>query len=296
MKCLICNQTVKNFRSLQKHVFYQHNLKSKEYYDNYLKLKHEGFCLICNKVTNYININQGYHDYCSIKCQSKDHSIIKKRVSKTSGKNHWMSKNNGNPNRGKKYEEIHGVEKANLLKKKLSDIFHNNFCGDKNSFFGKHHTSETRFLLSLKRKGKTYEEIFGLEKAKYLRDVKKKEPSCSFQDADQYNFRFYDLNLRKKILKEQYDFCPICFCKLEKRKNLHHINYVKKDNRRRNLIYLCIPCHATTNGNRDFWKAYLKTINREILKNEKFSRRLVLQVERNLSIDNRQNILSRRIR
>ncbi len=108
MECLICNHEVKNFKSLWKHVFDKHKLKSQEYYDNYLKKPNEGIC-ICKNKTTYINMNLGYHTYCSTKCQSNDPKMIKKKVVKCLGDNHWTRKSGKGPNKGKTYEQIHGV-------------------------------------------------------------------------------------------------------------------------------------------------------------------------------------------
>ena len=56
--------------------------------------------------------------------------------------------------KNKTFEELFGKEKANELKEQLS---HNASLrvGEKNSFYGKHHSDETKKILSEKRKGKT---------------------------------------------------------------------------------------------------------------------------------------------
>jgi len=295
MICKICYKNFKSIKSLQTHISHGHKITSKTYYDKYLKKDKEEICY-CGKETNYINLNLGYHKYCSVKCLSKSDEVIRKRSKKTKGKNHWMRKDGvGHPNKGKSYEELHGKDKALKLRKGLSKWFLNNCCGKDNPFYGKHHNSESREKISLVRKGKTYEEIFGFKKGKELRKKhnKKKLPYTSYR----YLYSFYDLNFRRRILKEQNYRCSICFCKLEPyKKNLHHINYIKKDNRRRNLIYLCVGCHTTTNGNRQFWKAYLRKVNREIIKLKKLPRRFLVSIEKKLEIHYREMLINRRIR
>lgn len=104
----------------------------------------------------------------------------------------------------------------------------------------------------------------------------KREKKNEYSDS-KYPYNFYNLEIRQKILKDQDKRCVICGCKLEKyKKNLHHINYVKKDNRRRNLIYLCVSCHATTNGNRLVWKRTLRKLNRIIINEKKIPKDILL--------------------
>ena len=55
--------------------------------------------------------------------------------------------------KGRTYEEIYGEEKAKMLKEKLSE-FASSRKGEKNSFYGKHHTDETKEKISKQRRGK----------------------------------------------------------------------------------------------------------------------------------------------
>lgn len=54
--------------------------------------------------------------------------------------------------KGKTFEEVYGEEKAKKIKEKLSNIASQR-VGEKNSFYGKRHSEETKKLLSEKRKG-----------------------------------------------------------------------------------------------------------------------------------------------
>ena len=56
--------------------------------------------------------------------------------------------------KGKTFEEAFGEEKAKEIKKKLSASFSKR-TGEKNSFYGKHHSEETKKKLSEQRMGKT---------------------------------------------------------------------------------------------------------------------------------------------
>ena len=75
--------------------------------------------------------------------QRKKASIEKKEYFKT----------HDNYIKGKTFEEAFGEKKANEIKSKLSEAFSKR-TGEKNSFYGKHHTKETRQKLSELRKGK----------------------------------------------------------------------------------------------------------------------------------------------
>ena len=65
--CAICNKEVKR---LGVHIK-SHNISSKDYYDQYLKTDFEGICLFCRKSTKFINLEQGYRQFCSLECSGK---------------------------------------------------------------------------------------------------------------------------------------------------------------------------------------------------------------------------------
>jgi hypothetical protein len=261
VNCHICKNKFKSLKALSSHIRV-HDITKENYYKRYLKVEEEGICY-CGLNTNFISLTSGYHKYCSTKCQSNDLKIINKR--KVSGDDHW-TRRIGGPNKGKTYEEIHGIKKAKKLKKQLSLIFSEKYKGKENPFFGKTHSSQNRKKFYENRIGKSYEQLYGFERAQKIKEKQKGKRKNEYSDC-KYPYNFYNLNLRKSILSDQKNKCAVCGCRLETyRKNLHHINYVKKDNRRRNLIYLCVSCHVTTNGNRDFWKGVLRKTNRIIIK------------------------------
>jgi hypothetical protein len=72
MNCKICNQKVDNIRKLSKHIRDQHkNTSVKQYYDEFLKKENEGFCVICQKPTNYAGLGEGYKKTCCQSCSGK---------------------------------------------------------------------------------------------------------------------------------------------------------------------------------------------------------------------------------
>jgi len=64
-------------------------------------------------------------------------------------------KTHSQKHKGKKLEEIYNPEKSESIRKKLSENASKR-TGEKNSFFGKHHTDETKNILRQKRLGKYY--------------------------------------------------------------------------------------------------------------------------------------------
>lgn len=103
--CKICN-TLQNLRTHLK----THNITSKEYYDQYLKKEHEGFCKICNKPTKFLGIHQGYRTWCSNKCHQNDPISTAERVEK-------FKLNNGNEKRIATWANKSIDEKQEIVKK-----------------------------------------------------------------------------------------------------------------------------------------------------------------------------------
>lgn len=71
--------------------------------------------------------------------------------------------------KGKTYEEIYGVEKAKMIKKKMSGRIPWNkgksdlYKGEKNTFYGKHHTEETKTKISKALRGYKHGKEFCLK-------------------------------------------------------------------------------------------------------------------------------------
>jgi len=69
--CEICGREFKNNIGLVSHINKSEKLSSKEYYNLYLKKDNEEFCCECGKLCNFINIKEGYRDFCSLQCSTK---------------------------------------------------------------------------------------------------------------------------------------------------------------------------------------------------------------------------------
>ena len=79
IKCAICNYETQNHQSFNSHISHAHHIKSKDYYDKYIKKTNEGLCETCGKHTNFINMWKGYRLYCCNSCMSSNKEIQMKR-------------------------------------------------------------------------------------------------------------------------------------------------------------------------------------------------------------------------
>ena len=77
LKCEICGKECKDYKGLGNHLSKIEKITSQNYYDKYLKKKDEGVCY-CGNNNNFINLNKGYHKFCSTKCLSNSEYIRKK--------------------------------------------------------------------------------------------------------------------------------------------------------------------------------------------------------------------------
>jgi len=77
IKCKLCGIEFHSFISLSNHIK-KHKIKSKDYYDKYLKKENDGIC-ICGSETKFYNLELGYHEYCSAKCLSNDPKVKDKK-------------------------------------------------------------------------------------------------------------------------------------------------------------------------------------------------------------------------
>ena len=73
--CLICGYETDNHQSFNSHIAHAHHIKSKDYYDTYIKNETEGLCKTCGKSTQFINMWKGYRDFCCISCMSSNKNI-----------------------------------------------------------------------------------------------------------------------------------------------------------------------------------------------------------------------------
>ena len=68
MKCKICEKEYNSIRAIGSHIKQKHKITTQEYYDKYLRQENEGICPVCKKQTNFINLHDGYRQFCCKKC------------------------------------------------------------------------------------------------------------------------------------------------------------------------------------------------------------------------------------
>lgn len=173
----------------------------------------------------------------------------------------------------KPWEEFMGKERAEKRKKNISIKMKNRDAywikGDKNPMKNPEiakKNSDAQKGRPSPLKGKTYEEIYGIEKAKKLKEAKIPPPTFNVdfylkhgyqKKYEPYTDEFN--NELKKIISERDNFtCQLCNELLPDRYAVHHIDYNKKNSSKKNLIFLCVYCHGKTGHNRDFWESYFQ--------------------------------------
>lgn len=118
--CKICGSLLKNSRSMTNHLK-KHKISNENYYRKFMLRQNEGFCLTCNKPTNFKSIEYGYFNFCSVSC-SRKHEITKEKVKQTNLKNHgtesWNNRVKSKITCKQKYN-CEEVFQANVVKDKI---------------------------------------------------------------------------------------------------------------------------------------------------------------------------------
>ncbi len=140
------------------------------------------------------------------------------------------------------------------------------FKGEKNPFYGKQHSEETRKKISEIRKGKNYGpfgENHPMYGKRHSEETRKKmserigEKSANWHGGvsfEPYPPKFNGA-LKRKIRERDKYVCQLCGAE---GKNVHHIDYDKEKCEQSNLITLCRSCHSKTNTDREEWMAYFQ--------------------------------------
>lgn len=162
----------------------------------------------------------------------------------------------------------YGIPKSEEHKKKLSEASNNK--GKNNPMYGRKHTIEARRKQSDIKKGITWENRLGKNKA----DKRRKETKKRMSGENHFNWKggltnegycekWRTKDLKEHIMERDIYKCqnPQC-CNNTDKLCVHHINYNKKDCDPWNLITLCFSCNSIANYQRDWWECFYNEIIR----------------------------------
>ena len=81
VQCKICGYETTNHQSFNSYITHAHHIKSKEYYDTYLKQQDEGICKTCGKPTKFIGMwkTPVYRSFCCNSCAQRNSEIQNKK-------------------------------------------------------------------------------------------------------------------------------------------------------------------------------------------------------------------------
>jgi len=174
--------------------------------------------------------------------------------------------------RGKTYLEVYGEDKTNDIAKRRTP----KLTGYTNPWFGKHHTTEARNLMSQISMGKRSGENHWTYNREFSSEHKQKlsKSHIGIQALDKHplwkggvSFLPYTIEFNRKIRREiiERDNCICQLCGIEEINyyqalSVHHIDYIKENLHKENLIALCRSCNAKVNINRDKWTQYFQNL------------------------------------
>ena len=149
--------------------------------------------------------------------------------------------------------------------KKLISLNHADMSGKNSPWFGKKHSVYSKNLISKAKIGKIHTEE--TKKKMSLSRMFNKNPN--WQGG--ISFEPYGLGwtktLKESVRQRDNYTCKLCGIKQKtnKKHDVHHIDYNKKNNDPDNLITLCNSCHAKITSNRNRWtKMFSKMIKNNI--------------------------------
>lgn len=167
-ECGICRRKFKLIGNLSYHITAIHNINKQEYYDEYFqKTDDEGFCKVCGKPTKFRNLSYGYNRYCSKTCIGK--SGRGRKIIFTTQKNVDLTR--------KCTFGCGQVARYILKNGKPCCSQSPNFCPD---FINRGRVA--KIGCKSDKKGRTYVEIYGEDRAKRITSQMQKSRKFTFKD------------------------------------------------------------------------------------------------------------------
>lgn len=135
MECMICGEVCTS-KTMGSHIRHKHGMLSQEYYDKYIKQSGEGIC-ICGRPTGFINISNGYHQYCSKECMRNDQASIRKKILQTK-EDRYGDANYNNPEKSKqtcmgRYGMEH-AQSSSIVREKIKQTWRNKTQDEKEQY------------------------------------------------------------------------------------------------------------------------------------------------------------------
>lgn len=207
MKCLICGL---EFQDLGSHLRFDHHVKAKSYYDQYLKKPEDGLCKCCGKPTKFLTINSGYRSFCSKKCKNDSYDILQEKMKLTCLERYGVENASQSEEIRNKIKqtnlERYGCEYAigsEKVKKKIKESWKNKSEEEKEAFrkkksdAWKNRTPDENKSIINKMK-QTNLERYGCEIASQSDEVQRKMKQTCLKRYG-YENPFKDKNIQEKI-------------------------------------------------------------------------------------------------
>lgn len=142
-----------------------------------------------------------------------------------------------------------GATHTEKAKRRLSEVAKRRFAVEPHPMLGHVHSEQAKLAMSNGKKGK----YCGPENSNWRGGTSSKP----------YPFGWNN-KLRSFIKKRDGNSCKLAFERPDEnhggKLHVHHIDYNKDNLDHDNLITLCAGCHLRTNGNREYWERYLKSL------------------------------------
>ena len=235
-KCIICGEAFKTYPSTSKAKFcsaYCFNIWQMDRPKKNCKI-HKN-CLVCGKEF-YVCKSWSKKKYCSKKCSGVAHRTKTKVICLVCKKEFYVEVNELLS--GKKYCSWGCYTKSKVGKKLTMEHKNKISCGLKERY-------ANGYLSPLK--------------GRYGKEASRWDGGLSFEIYPQE----FDNDLKEQIRQRDNYTCQLCGIiqkKLNRKLDVHHIDYIKKNCSRNNLISLCSPCNFKVNTNKNYWIGYFKGI------------------------------------